>query len=261
MQVRPLRGRIFADADGVIVNQTFARKFWPGEDALTKRLRLVKNGSPQPWLTVVAVVPDILQNFQHPVQRDPLIYLPYALEPQRASFVVARTRVPAGTLSEAFRREVQSMDEDLPAFDIRTLDSRIAQQRLGTGAFGALFTIFAAIALLLASVGLYAVIAHAVSQRAQEIGIRMALGGTRRDILRLVFTQAMRPLAIGLAVGLPLAFGVTRILRAGLVGVSPGDPITFLGVVLVLILAGLLGCAVPARRATRVDPLVTLRCA
>ncbi|HLW75562.1 MAG TPA: FtsX-like permease family protein, partial [Bryobacteraceae bacterium] len=136
----------------------------------------------------------------------------------------------------------------------------ISRQRLNVTAFGALLTIFAGIALVLASVGLYAVVAHAVSQRTQEIGVRMALGGASRDILALVFAQGMRPLAIGVAIGTIAAFGVTRILRMALVGVSPGDPVTLLGVILVLGTMGVLGCAIPARRALRVDPLVALRC-
>jgi putative ABC transport system permease protein len=122
-----------------------------------------------------------------------------------------------------------------------------------------MFSVFAAIALILASVGLYAVVAHSISQRTQEIGVRMAIGGTRRDIFRLVYVQGMGPLILGMAFGLPVAFGVAHVLRMALVGVSPGDPITFLVAVLVLIFSGALGCAIPARHATRVDPIVALR--
>jgi putative ABC transport system permease protein len=122
-----------------------------------------------------------------------------------------------------------------------------------------MFSVFAVVALVLASVGLYAVIAHSVSQRTQEIGVRMAIGGARRDILRLVYAQGMRPLALGMAIGLPAAFGLTHVLRTVLVGVSPGDPVTFAIVVLMLTAAGVLGCAIPAHRAIRVDPIVALR--
>jgi len=265
MQVRPQRGRLFTNSDGVsgaavvIVNQNMAAKLWPGEDPLGKRLRLVRGQTLQPWLSVVGVVQDIQQNFRRPLQRDPLIYLPYAEEPQRVMFIVARTNVPPATLAEAFRREVQSLDESLPLYDVRTLEDRIAQSRLNVSSWGIMFTIFAAVALLLASVGLYAVIAHSVSQRTREIGVRMAVGGTGPDIVRLVFAQGMRQIAIGLAIGLPLAVAATRVLRAALVGVSPGDPITFLAVIAVLVATGALGCAIPARRALRVDPVVALR--
>jgi ABC-type antimicrobial peptide transport system permease subunit len=204
-------------------------------------------------------MPDILQNFRHPLDHDPLLYLPYAAEPQREMFLVSRTRIPPNALADAFRRTVQNMDENLPVYDVRTLEGRLAQTRLTVSLLGGMFTVFAGIALLLASIGLYAVVAHSVSQRTQEIGVRMAIGGTRRDILRLVYAQGMRPLLFGMALGLPAAFGIAHVLRSLLVGVSSGDPMTFVLVALVLAIAGVLGCAIPARRAMRVDPIVALR--
>jgi predicted permease len=266
MQVWPRRGRVFTDSDeakgspAVIVNESFATKFWLGEDAIGKHVRVARHGTPQSWLTIIGVIPDIHQDFQDPLAHDPLIYLSYAREPQRSTFIVSRTRVPPTTLVKAFRREVQSLDENLPVYDVRSLDDRISQHHLNIGIFVALFTIFAAIALLLASVGLYAVIAHSVSQRTREIGLRMAVGGTARDIVWLVFGQGLRQVVAGLIIGLIAAFGVTRVLRAVLVDVSPSDPMTFLAVVAVLLLTGVLGCAIPARRAVRVDPVVALRC-
>jgi predicted permease len=265
MRVRPRLGRVFTDLDGVagapvvLVNESFAERFWPRENALGKHLRLVKNLAPQPWLTVIGVLPDILQDFRGPLQHDPLIYLPYAEEPQREMFVVAKTRVPPRTLTDAFRRTVQSIDSNLPVYDVRTLEDRLAQSRLAVNVVGGMFGVFAAIALVLAVVGLYAVVAHSISQRRQEIGVRMAIGGTRPDILRLVYAQAMRPLLFGIAVGLPAAFVVSHVLRIMLVGVSPSDPLTFCTAVLVLAAAGIAGCAIPARRAVRVDPIVALR--
>jgi putative ABC transport system permease protein len=266
MQALPRRGRTFTESDGasgvpaVIVNESFVAKFWPREDALGKRLRLVKERSPQRWLTVVGVAPDILQNFRQQLQHDPLIYLPYGEELPREMFIVSRTHVPPATLAGAFRRAVQSTDENLPVYGVRTLEDHLSQSRLSVTLVGGMFTVFAGIALALASVGLYAVIAHSVSQRTQEIGVRRAMGGTDRDILRLVLAQGLRPLALGMAIGLPAAFAITHALRMALIGVSPGDPITFLVVVVVLALAGILGCAIPARRAIRVDPVVALRC-
>jgi putative ABC transport system permease protein len=151
------------------------------------------------------------------------------------------------------------MDENLPVYDVRTLENRLAENRLSANLLGGMFTIFAGIALLLASIGLYAVVAHSISQRTQEIGVRMAVGGTRGDILRLVYGQGMRPLILGMTFGLPAAFGIAHVLRSLLIGVSPADPLTFLLVALVLVIAGVLGCAIPARRALRVDPIVALR--
>ena len=158
------------------------------------------------------------------------------------------------------RVEIQKIDENLALFDTRSLESRIDQNRLATKIFGAICTAFAAIALILAVVGLYSVIAHSVSMRSQEIGLRMALGGTGRDILKLVFTQGMRPLFIGLLIGVPWAMAAMRLLRGALVGVTPADPLTFAMVIVILIAVGALGCAIPARRAARVDPVVALRC-
>jgi predicted permease len=263
-QVQPRRGRLFTDADAgsavVVVNQSFAARTWPGKDPLGKRLLVVRDPAPGSWLTVVGVVPDILQDFRHPLNHAALIYLPHAAAPLRQAYLVARTRTPPAALAQAFRIEVQRMDDALPVYEVRSLDNRIAENRLTTSLFGAICTVFAGVALVLASIGLYSVASHSVSQRMQEFGIRLAVGGTGRDILRLVIRQSLRPLLYGLLAGLPLAFAVTQGLRALLAGVSPGDPLTLLAAALVLIVAGVAGCAIPARRAIRVDPVVVLRC-
>jgi predicted permease len=263
MQVQPVRGRLFAgagDASSLVVNESFAARYWPGQDPLGKHLRLDAVPSPQHWFTVIGVVPDIHQNFQRPLQSDPLIYVSYAAAPRPVMFIVARTRIPPATLERAFRREVQGLDRDLPVYEVLTLQEHIARRQLNVSAPGVLFSVFGGVALVLAFAGLYGVVAHSISRRTQEIGIRMAMGATMRDVLTLVFTQGLRQVAIGLAIGLPAAFALTRVLRRMLVGVSPGDPATTLGVAFVLAIAGVLGCAIPARRATRVDPVVALRC-
>jgi ABC-type antimicrobial peptide transport system permease subunit len=154
---------------------------------------------------------------------------------------------------------VQAVDGDMPIYNLRTLEERLALNYWAQQVFGALFAIFAAIALALASVGLYAVIAHSVSQRTQEIGVRMALGASAPNILQMVFVQGMQQFAIGLAVGLSAAFGLTRVLKSLLVQVSPSDPSTFFMISLVLAAAAALGCLIPALRAMRVDPAVALR--
>jgi putative ABC transport system permease protein len=253
------RGRTFQGraADAVIVNEAFVNEFFAGEDLIGKHLRLDSRS-----LTVVGIAADIQQDFRHPAEREPLIYTSYQATGQRAQrgmYVAARTRVPPAGLAVAFRRELRNVDENLPAQDVRTLESGIAQTRLNVGAICVLLTIFAVIALVLAFVGLYAVVAHAVSQRTQEIGIRMAMGAAPRDILRLVLIQGLRPVALGLAVGLPVAVGSTRVLRMALVGVSSNDPATFIGVVVTLSVSCVLGCAIPARRAVGVDPVIALR--
>jgi putative ABC transport system permease protein len=267
MQVRPRRGRVFTESDGisgapaVIVNETFAAKAWPGEDPIAKRIRLVRGPqAPAALFTVVGLVPDIKQNPNQPLEQIPLIYVSYPMDPPRAMYLAARTAVPPLSLVEAFRREAQALDADLAVYDVATLEHRVNQNRLNEGIFAVLFGLFAGVALVLAAVGLYAVVAHAVSQRRREIGVRMAVGGTAGDIMRLVFWQGMRWIVIGLAIGLPLGAAVTFVLRAGLVGVAPGDPLSMAGAALVLIFAGLLGCGIPALRAVRVDPMIALRC-
>jgi predicted permease len=264
LEAKVLSGRQFSDADVAssvpvaIVNQIFANKYWPGEDPLGKRLRLFNEKTPGQWLSVVGVVSNIIQNDTTRQRVDPLVYLPYRQEPGASMWVFARTRVPPGNLTNAFRREVLALDSDLPVFGPFVLTERL-EMFWDSRFYGALFLIFAAIALLLASIGLYTVIAHSLSQRTQEIGIRMAIGATARDILKLVFVQGMIPLGIGLAIGLAASLAVNRVLESMLVQISPFDPITLAVASAALIFSGALGCWIPARRAMRVDPVVALR--
>jgi ABC-type antimicrobial peptide transport system permease subunit len=241
-----------------IVNQLFASKFWPGEDPLGKRLRLFDDETPGPWLTVVGMVSNIMQNDQTRQRFDPLVYLPYRQKPGGGMWVYLRTGIPPGGLATAFRREVQALDPDLPVYGPFALAEHL-ESYWDSRFYGTLFLIFAAIALLLASIGLYTVVANSVSRRTQEIGVRMAVGATARDILQLVFRQGMLPLGVGLAIGLAASLAVNRLLKAELVQVSPADPITLVVTSAVLILSAALGCLIPARRAMRVDPVVALR--
>jgi putative ABC transport system permease protein len=261
-----LSGREFTDSDDgsgipvVIVNQRFATKFWPGEGSLGKRLRLFDGTTPGAWLTVVGVVSNIVQNDYTGQRIDPLIYVPYRQKQRSGGMLaIARTRVPPESLGTAFRREIQALDSDVPFVGVSTLAERLAGNYRKTRSVGVLFSMFAAMALLLASVGLYAVIAHSVSQRTQEIGIRTAMAATARDVLALVFRQGMRPVGCGLAIGLAAALAVTPLLKSQLVQVSPADPITYGVAAAVLVVSAMLGCLIPARRATRVDPVVALR--
>ena len=265
MGVRPLAGREFTSADGaggvlaVIVNRSFAAEHWPGENPVGRRLRLLENGAPEGWLTVVGVAPDIWQSEMIRREFEPLVYLPFRELPRWSMSVAARTRVPPASLAQAFRREVQAIDADLPVYDLRTLDEDLELHDWAIRVFGAMSAMFTFIALLLASVGLYAVVAHSVNQRTQEIGLRMALGAPPTKIMAAVFAEGMRQSVLGLGVGLAAAIGLTRALRAVLVGALEPDPMLFVTVALVLIAAATLACAIPARRATRVDPVEALR--
>jgi predicted permease len=262
-----LAGREFQDADGAsnlpvtIVNEKFAQRHWPGEDALGKRFRMFDGKTAGAWLTVVGVSTNISQSDASLPDSDSqlIVYLPYRQKPGPPMWFVARTRVPPESLATAFRHAVQVADPDLPVFGPWTLENRLGWVYRDRSNLVELFALFAGIALLLASVGLYAVVAHSVNQRTQEIGIRMAIGGRAPDILRLVFRQGMLPLAIGLAIGFAGSFALTPILRSMVVQVSTTDPVAFGGAAAVLIFAALLGCWIPARRAMRVDPVIALR--
>jgi putative ABC transport system permease protein len=264
LEAKLLSGRQFSDADvasGVpvaIVNQWFASKAWPGEDPLGKRVRLFDDKTPGAWLTVIGVVSNIVQNDTNRQRLDPLVYLPYRQQPGGGMWIFVRTRVSPSSLTGGFRHAVQALDPDLPIYGPFALAESL-ERYWDSKFYGGLFLIFAAIALLLASIGLYTVIAHSLSQRTQEIGIRMAIGATAEDILKLVLAQGMLPVGIGLCIGLVASLAVNRILESMLVQVSPADPVTLSVASAVLILSATLGCLIPARRAMRVDPVVALR--
>jgi predicted permease len=263
-QVPGIEGRLLAETDNAasppvaVVNQYFANKFWPAQSAVGKRLRLFNGNDPEPWLQIVGVIPNIVQNDVTPNKVDPVIYLPFRQKPMAGVAVMARTRVAPGTLAMPFRREVQAIDSNMPVFNLWTMEERLERNYWFYRIMSALFGIFAVIALLLAAVGLYAVIAHSVSQRTQELGVRMAIGASAPDILRLIFLQGIWQLLIGLSIGLAGAFIVTRVLRSILVQVSPTDPTTLVFACAILTLAAVFGCWLPARRAMRVDPIVAL---
>ena len=221
-------------------------------------LQIRPTGTPA-WLTVIGIASDIAQKDTRNATPEPALYVPFRQEPQRTAVILAHTRVAPASLGEAFRRTVQSLDKDLPARDVGPLEYQLARMLWPLRLFGGMFAIFATVALLLASVGLYAVVAQAVNQRTHELGVRVALGASSSAILRMVFTHGMRQTGIGLAIGLAAAFAVTRVIGSLLVGISPTDPFTFGSVALILTLASIAGCAIPARRATQVDPAVALR--
>ena len=260
-----LSGRDFNEADGssgprvAIVNQRFARRFWPGENPLGKRFRLFVGNTPDAWLTVVGIVSNILQSEMARPELNALVYLPWWQMAAGDMNVLVRTSVPPGSLRTTFRNQVHALDSDLPMFGPFTLIERLQTRYWDKARYAVLFLIFAAVALLLASVGLYAVIAHSVSRRTQELGIRVALGAVARDMLSLVFREGMLPVGVGLAIGLASSVAVNRVLKAELVQVSPGDPAALVVSSAALILSAALGCWIPARRAMRVDPAIALR--
>jgi predicted permease len=257
-------GRAFSDADRpgslpvAVVNRAFAAKYYKSGDPIGRRIRMGTSASKDPWLTIVGVVGDQFTGNQDE-PKPPVIYQPFAQA--RASFVYisARTAAAPMTLTQSVRDVVTSLNPDIPLYWVMTLDDAIAQQLWFVQVFGTMFMIFGVVALFLASVGLYAVMSFSVSRRRREVGIRMALGAQGSHVVRMIFGQGLAQLAIGMAVGLAMALGISSLLKAILFQVQPRDPAIFGGVVAVLTAVGLLACLVPARRATRVDPLVALR--
>jgi putative ABC transport system permease protein len=215
----------------------------------------------------VGVASNIVQNDNTGQTFNPVVYVPFRQRPAPGMDLLAHTHVPPATLVQAFRREIQAIDSELVIYSgsgsiegPQPLTESLALiDYWSTGVNAALFLIFAAMAILLAAVGMYAVIAHAVSQRIPEIGIRMAVGATTHDILRLVFRQGMFSVTGGLALGLAGSVALMRVLQSELVEVSPTDPVTLGVASAVLVLSTMLGCWIPARRAMRVDPVVALK--
>jgi putative ABC transport system permease protein len=262
--VEAIAGRTFDGSDRAsslpvaIVNARFASLHWPAETPIGKRLRLFIGGEATPWLTIVGVVANVVQNDRTRQAFKPIIYLPYAQNPQANMFTFARTRVPPGTLVDAFRRAVYGIDPSLPVPALWPLAERFDRVYAFERLVSMVLIAFAAVALLLASVGLYAVVSRVVARRTHEIGVRAALGARAGDIRHLVLVSAAGPVGIGLAFGLAASYAVNRALVSELVGVTPGDPTILSLAVAAILAAAALGCVVPARRATRVDPVIAL---
>jgi putative ABC transport system permease protein len=243
--------------DAAVINGAMARKFFPGEDPLGKRINL---GDPAdtPWITVVGVVGDARTGGldQEPY---PQVYLPAAQFPRRAGTFVARAKGDPAALAPALRRELAAIDKDLPLYNVRTMEQVLSDSVSRRRFQMILIAAFAGVGLLLAAVGIYGVISYSVAQRRHEIGVRMALGARAADILRLVVGQGLVLTLLGVGAGLAGALMLTRLLAGLLYGVSATDPLTFAGVALALLGVALLACLVPARRATKVDPMIALR--
>jgi putative ABC transport system permease protein len=262
-----VRGRAFQEADGatssgaIIVNERFATQFFGKQDPLGRRVRFGdgENGQPEPWLTVVGVSPALRHSSPQEAEVNAVVYLPYRQAPPDEASLLVRSALPQASLMEAVRREVQAVDPDQPVYSIQTVEQMLAQARWPFRVFGGLFAIFAAIALVLASVGLYSVTAYAVAQRTHEIGVRMAVGAGAREIAWLILRRGQVQLAIGLGIGLAGAWALSRVLQRVVVQISTNDPLTFVTIALVLTIVSIAACLIPARRATRVDPVVALR--
>ena len=263
MGIPILKGRAFTEQDKadaprvVIVNETLAQKYWPNQDPINKRMRFTGPLEKNPWIQVVGVVKDVKHDLSLPMSSD--YYLPQSQDTWSSMVLVAKTKTEPMSMAAPIRQQVWAIDKDEPVFDVRTMQ-QVRALSVALYSFSSVtLTIFAAVALILSAVGIYGVMAYVVTQRTHEIGIRMALGARSRDVLRLVVRHGMTLALIGVGVGLGGAWALTRFMSSLLVGVSPTDAVTLSAVSLCLISIALIACYLPARRATKVDPLVALR--
>jgi putative ABC transport system permease protein len=262
-----VRGRAFGEHDNlaapqvVLVNQALAQQDFRGEDPVGKRVSFGgsdKNNQPI-WLEIVGVVSNV-RSIE--LQEEPLpeIYTASLQDAFSNMSVVIRTSGEPGALAAAVREAAQDVDRGQPVADIRTMENIVSESVTQPRFNVTLLGVFGAIALILSAAGIYGVTSYTVSQRTHEIGIRMALGAKAPDVLQLVMRQGMKPALTGLAIGLAAAIALTRLMKSLLFGVTATDPVTFAALALLLLCVALLACYFPARRATKVDPMVALRC-
>ncbi|MCA1818147.1 MAG: ABC transporter permease [Acidobacteria bacterium] len=265
MGIRLLRGRAFTDRDRAdspsvaVISETMARRYWPGEDPLNKRFSFGRARTDEDWVTVVGVANDVRQ-FGLDAEVKPQVYIAYPqIDGFYPRYLIVSTSVEPHGVASAVRGAVWEVDRDQPVSDVLTMEEvlgeSIARQRFSTLLLG----VFAGVALLLAAVGIYGVMSYAVAQRTHEIGIRMALGAQTRDVLKLAVGQGLKLVLVGVAIGIVASLALTRLMASLLYGVSATDPVTFAAITLVLVGVAALASYIPARRATKVDPLVALR--
>jgi putative ABC transport system permease protein len=260
-----LQGRTFnrQDRQGtpgvVLINEAFARRYWPGQNPLGKRIQMGdRNANDSPYLEVVGVVKDG-KYVTLGEDATPFFYLNLAQRYESSPTLIVRTRGNPLDYLAAVRGEILALDKTLPVFDVKTMRQHLGFALLPARLAGSVLGIFGLVALALAAAGIFGVMAYSIAQRTHEIGIRMALGAEARDVLRLIIGQGLKLVLIGIGIGLAVALGLTRLMTSLLYGVSPTDPLTFIGVTLLLIFVALLACWIPARRATKVDPMIALR--
>jgi putative ABC transport system permease protein len=265
MRIPLVEGREFDERDregvkpeALVINETLARRLWPGEQSFVGRLMALGRGEQAEPMEVVGVVRDSKVRTLGEKQR-PLMYV--SVDQTYRGGLTLVVRAPGGGegVVAAVRQAVKEIDARMPLYNVRTIEQHLTWAFWAQNMAASLATAFGLLALVLAAVGLYGVVAYTVARRTHEIGIRVALGAQGRDILRIVLGQGMGLTLVGLVAGLFGAFALARLLSSLLYGISPGDPATYILVALLLAAVALLACLVPARRATKVDPMVALR--
>jgi len=262
--IRLLKGRSLTaqDREGApsvaVVNQFMVRRFWPNEDPLGKRFRLGGLNSQRPWTTVIGVAANTA-DFGLTASDWPILFLPSAQEPAASMALVVRTAMDPASLAKPVREVVRAVDPNQPVARVRTLQEIVSHSAMVSRVMVRTLGVFAALALALAGVGLYGVVAYSVSQRTHEFGVRIALGAAPGRVVGMVLRQGMSLAAIGLAIGAAGGLAVARLLASLQDGVEPHDPLTLASVAATLGAVALAACFAPARRATRVDPIAALR--
>jgi predicted permease len=259
-----LAGRDFNETDTpdglkvTIIDERLAREYWPNQSPLGKRVRYGPPENNEPWQTIVGVVGNV-KNESLSLTQGKSVYIPYAQRTFGSIGIAVRATISPENLAEAIRRQVKEMDPNVPLANVRTMNEVISRSVWQPRLYTILFGVFAGLALLLAAVGIYGVMAYSVAQRTHEIGIRLALGAQRRDVLRLVVGQGMKLVAAGTVIGMTGALALSRLMRSLLYEISPTDSVTFGSVATLLGIIALLACYIPARRAAKVDPLIAMR--
>ena len=266
--VQLVRGRWLGPDDGLpgsevaVVNERFVEVHLEGGDPLGRRVRFVPAAADTlevAWLTIVGVIPNIRQRAIEELETDPVAYMPLRSNPLRSVSLMVRTSADPGSATPLLREVMGAVQPDLPLFNIMTMDQLLAERRFIFRVFGLMFSVFAGIALVLSAVGLYSVTTHSVTQRTQEIGIRVAHGAHPRQVTWLVLRRALVQLGIGLPVGLLGAAAVGQLLQSVVVQTSATDPLLLGAIVLVLAVVAVVACIIPAQRAARLDPMVAFR--
>jgi putative ABC transport system permease protein len=270
------RGRALSNADGaagaenIVVNQAFANRYFAGDDPIGRRIRFMPRDDSgalaaedaafaAPWRTIVGVSAAFLQGDANEAFRSPAVYVPLRQSAPRTASLIVRSSLPPGSVMAAVQAAVRAIDADQPVFPIETIANVFANERSIWKIFATLFAGLASIGLVLSAVGIYGVLAYAVTQRTQEIGVRMAIGARRWDVSWMFLKKGLMQLGVALAVGLPAAFGLGVLARFQLVDIEPGDPVTMIGITVLVIAVALTASLLPALKAARVDPVVALR--
>ncbi|MGB6191090.1 MAG: ABC transporter permease [Terracidiphilus sp.] len=259
-----LRGRAFTEADDskaprvAVINQEFARRFFGSQDAIGKRILIEGEGTTPTWTEIVGVASDVKASSEE-TRVDPQVYRPFLQQPMASFSLMLRTNVEANSLIPDLRHTVAELDPELPLLSVMNMDGVIESQRNGDPVFTKMLTIFASLALILAAIGIYGLLAYSVSQRTQEVGIRLALGAKRSDISWMILREGLKVAGIGSAIGLAIAVPLPRLFDSMFVGIHFGAPVLYPVVLAAVLTVAIVATLVPARRAARIDPLVALR--